>query len=291
MNNNKLKNIFSVLLTICFKLVQSQMINFNYSNSGMMINKDIQGNVVNAEISSIGNFCENSLVNLNASYFDFYFWSNGLTQPSFSYFAQVGDTTFTVVGSNENGCTDSASITISVPPTPVLQALNGPVAVTPLQTYNYSAQPVDSLWSYVWEIQGGIISGGFNSSNPQVIWAETGIGLLCVTAYNENGCPSDSICIEVPLSILPIQAHSGAMLVYPNPSSDQVHIQLQSREEWIESVQVFNASGALVFNGVPANKGQNSFTIPNQSVNASGMYFTKVKSNKKSYQQKIIVQH
>ena len=78
--------------------------------------------------------------------------------------------------------------------------------------------------------------------------------------------------------------------VYPNPSSSNMNVAVNTGTTEILNVKLMNALGTVVYNEKISTTGKLNHTI-NVGKLAEGMYFLNVEGKKLNYSQKITVQH
>jgi hypothetical protein len=138
--------------------------------------------------SAASYFCENSSAKLTASGTDNYRWNTGATSASIT--VNMANT-YTVVGSDHNGCKDTAQITISKIPLP----------------YVKSKLPADTTVCHGTLLQLGTIGNttgtvSWNVTPPVII---EHVQYIIATAVNECGRFSDSTrVIHTPLPVSPV---------------------------------------------------------------------------------------
>lgn len=92
--------------------------------------------------------------------------------------------TLEIMGTNQCGSKNVATIPITVDQTPVLNTLLGDSLICKNASINYTTT-ADSGWSYNWQSSSGIISTSNN--NATVNWIDTGVFILQVNASNFCG--------------------------------------------------------------------------------------------------------
>ncbi len=102
-------------------------------------------------------------------------------------------TTYTVIGTATSGCADTAYVTITVNPLPVVDAGTA-LAICTGQTANLSATGAGAAGSYLWTPAGSLNNP--NIANP--ISSATGSTIYTVTGTDANGCSSsDTVSVIV----------------------------------------------------------------------------------------------
>ena len=164
--------------------------------------------VVSANASST-EICEGETVVLNGSGASFYSWDNSVSDNVSFVPAQTGS--YTVTGTDQNGCVSAANITITVNQNPELDLgsdltecfYNFPVLLT----------ASEGFLSYSWS----------NGSTNATISVENGGQYIC-TVTNQFGCESSDL-IEVTAELcLEIEEVENNLYVYPNPFDSQLNI-------------------------------------------------------------------
>lgn len=146
--------------------------------------------------------CNGQSTALTASGASSYDWSpsTGLSQTTGATVnaSPSVNTQYTVVGTNQNGCTASATVNVTVDDVPA-----APTSVLGTQSNclplngSYSVNPVLNASSYTWSVPSGVtITSGQGTSSINVAATADFNGTICVSA--SNGCGSSSQnCIPV----------------------------------------------------------------------------------------------
>jgi gliding motility-associated-like protein len=148
-------------------------------------------------INSNGPLCEGQILNLTASAGTSYAWSgpNGFTSnlqnPTINNVAINNAGSYAVVVTNSNGCTNSASLTVSINPnTPVTASSNSPICEGDNLTMNVSAGS-----SYSWTGPNGFTSSIQNPIITNITTASS--GLYSVTVTNACGTGTSNTQVQV----------------------------------------------------------------------------------------------
>lgn len=167
-------------------------------NSFQVVGTDIHGcqsqtstNVMVNPLPDLGantsdnNICEGTSILLLGSGAQSYSWSNGVDN-GISFIPPVGNTTYDVVGTNAHGCQNSASIDITVFPTPTIFAVSTDNRICEGSSTMLYAQGANT---YTW-------SNGINDGDT--ITPPLGTTTYQVVGEDSNGCVNqDTIAIQV----------------------------------------------------------------------------------------------
>jgi hypothetical protein len=162
-----------------------------------------------------------------------YTWSNGVTNGL--AFNPVETTSYSLIGSDPNGCQDSTSISISVFPLPDVTANSSASIVCLGQSVTLSGS---GAASYSW--------------SNSVVNAESFVPTITTTYFltgtDLNNCSNtDSIVITIDLCNGISDINDNLFLVYPNPSDDFVTIQIGSN--FVNSnYRISNNEGKIMLN-------------------------------------------
>ena len=142
------------------------------------------------EILSMGSVCRNENVTLIAvSSAGTYHWNSGQNTAAITV-SPVANSTYTVLVTDDNGCTNTASMLITVNPVPQL-FISGQTTICQGDTAHLNATGGET---YSWS--NGQFDAGINVSTP---------GTYSVTATNSNGCVATS---QVTVTVNPLPAAS-----------------------------------------------------------------------------------
>ncbi|PLW95279.1 MAG: hypothetical protein C0592_00485 [Marinilabiliales bacterium] len=142
--------------------------------------------------------CPDSAVDLTASGGDYYGWSPSATLSSDSGATVTatpsGQTTYTVTGANQQGCTGSASVTVQMYPDPVIDVNPIPSEGCEPVLVDFNSSITPGAVSYFWNF-GDPASGVFNTStnaNPQHVYAIPGAYDVTLDIISSDGCPASA---------------------------------------------------------------------------------------------------
>ncbi len=127
-------------------------------------------------------------------------------------------TTYTVTATNNStGCSASANVTVTVniPSVPDISGDNDVCVNESGVTYTTES----GMTNYVWDISGGIITGGDGTEEITVTWTTAGSGSVSVMYDDDNNCTSATPTVyAVNVNALPVPGVSGATEICLNES-------------------------------------------------------------------------
>lgn len=170
--------------------------------------------------------CLGESTNLNATGGMDYEW-DGLGTGSIQQVTPDQTTTYSVSGSDDNGCVGSDEVTVFVNPLPTAEI-----------TENGAELTASAGESYQWYFNGNAIDGATDQ-----VYVATEDGLYSVEVTNEFGC--SDISDEVNVIADSIGDQDQIMVVaYPNPAQDVLYIQVE--DGWHYDLKIFDSAGRLV---------------------------------------------
>ncbi len=171
--------------------------------------------------------CEGSMVTLTGSGASTYSWDNGITDNT--PFSATATATYTVIGTDANGCVNSDDVTVNVDSNPVATATdNGDATIT-----------AGTAASYQW------IDCATNQPIPNATaqtFAPTQNGNYAVTVTNSAGCSATSSCVFIG-NVGIKEITDNTVSVYPNPTAGDVTIVLSAGTA---EVEVIDAQGKAI---------------------------------------------
>jgi len=129
---------------------------------------------------------------------------------------------------NSVGCDSSATLNLTVYPSPNTSNISGLSIVNKLDTTSYSVNGLSGS-VFNWIVSGATIQSGAGSNQIQVKWSTTGTQLVNVTETSNQGCigvqKSLSVIVSPTIGINELKANNQVN-IYPNPFSETIHITL-----------------------------------------------------------------
>jgi hypothetical protein len=231
------------------------------------VNADTISLTVNAQpfIAALGDsICEGSIGTMYATgSASVYNWNPGPLSGNVVTDSPVSTTTYTIVGTDANGCTDTTNAVMVVNP---LSA----IAISSFGTYCFDDQSVALTGTTP---LGGSYSGP-GVSNDSLYPSVSGVGTFNVTyTYTDaNGCTSmDSSDITIDLCLGLNETETVAVSVYPNPMNQSAVITISNAAVLTDaSFALYNVNGEMV--RAISNIASHTVTMEREGL-ASGVYF------------------
>ncbi|MEW6467510.1 MAG: PKD domain-containing protein [Bacteroidota bacterium] len=193
---------------------------------------------------SNSSICSGGNTTLNATGASSYVWTPSGSLSCFTCASPVASptvtTTYTVIGTDANGCTNSATVTVTVNPLPpAFAGVDDTICTGGNITLNATGGA-----SYVWTPSGSLSCS--TCASPVATPAAT--TTYTVTVTDANGCTAaDAVTITVLLCTGAEEWTASGPLIYPNPSDGRFRIAIAAQELHIE---VYNVLGEKVYNGM-----------------------------------------
>lgn len=217
--------------------------------------------------------CPGDTVNIYAIGANTYLWNTSETMAGI-YVINAVQTTYSVVGTDTNGCSSSADITLDVYTLPLVQITASETIVCKGKTVTLIAEG-QNLVSYNW-------STGNNTQSITVNpYEET---TYIVVVEDENGCVNKvSKTIEVK-ECVSIDENEISFSVFPNPTNDMVTIQTQNLNWDKAIISLLDMTGKILL--------QENLTEENTVISLanypSGIYLIKINSGRLQHIQKVV---
>jgi PKD repeat protein len=220
--------------------------------------------------------CDGSAVTLTASASDSYAWTfNGSALAETTQTieaAQEGLYTVNVTNTDAcNGVGSSTPILINVNPTPTADAsFNQSIGSFTVQFLNNST----NASSYSWDFGDGNTS---TSANPSYTYSTGGDFTVVLTAT--NGDCSNTFTINLTSVSVSENVAFEDLMVFPNPTENELNIQFSSFDSGIMNATIFNVAGQIVSAEAFAVNAGNMFHTIDTSNLESGVYFVNLNNN------------
>ena len=206
--------------------------------------------------------CAGEMLTLNGTGADSYVWDNGVDN---GVDFTPASTTYNIIGTDANGCSNTASIMITV---------NSSVA--PIITENAGTLTADQSNVQWYGVNQGLIAGA-NSPVYAALMTDT---YYCVNT--SSVCTSDT-SNNIFVLIDGIAKLENTIGIYPNPNKGQFTVEL-SNEAF---VTIHNSIGQIIYSA-QLNSGKTKVDLSNKEV-AEGIYTVKISNSNGSTQVKKLV--
>jgi PKD repeat protein len=251
------------------------------TNVGCILRDTIQvslGNLPFVDAGSSQEICTGETLVLDAgSGFASYSWSTGETTPAITVTAAG---TYVINVTNNLGCTGADVINIAILPDPVAMFTH---VVNQGGIVNFTSTSANAS-TFAWDFN----SDGVNDvTTPNPFYTYFNPGTYNVRLIVSNDCGVDTIILPVnTISSINEVEQQNSLLVYPNPSSDFINIQMANLKSTVAiNYEICDVIGRQVISGTF----NNNSNIQKVSIAhlPSGIYFVRVRDQQKIYSQKI----
>lgn len=209
--------------------------------------------------------CEGENVTLSGSGAVSYNWDNGVTDGV--AFAATSTDTYTVTGTDANGCENTDDVTITVNVAPVATATDNGNG-----TFTASA---GTSYQWIHCATGLPISGATSQTFTATI-----NGSFAVVVSNASGCTDTSNCVTLTNVGVNELVQDATIRVFPNPTNADVFVTMSSSAA---TVTVVDAQGKVLQSTVVDNGG-----IIELSSYETGVYFLRITTEKGSAMERIV---
>jgi len=221
--------------------------------------------------------CENEQITLSGNNALTYSWNNGVID---SVAFIPNDTSYTVTGTDTNGCTNTATQSIVIHSLPLV-TLSSTMTGTFCggQDVTLTGTPAGGVYSQVSGPASALISNVFNAPS-QGAWT------LGYTFTDANGCVNnDTIAFVIDCMVgLDLISANGKMNVYPIPNNGNFTI--KSDLTSAGTLELFNVSGQLVYSQLIDNLSEKMIEIKDLT---PGIYTVNIKSGEQLFSGKMTV--
>lgn len=215
-------------------------------------------------IQSPSAICAGASATLTSSGASTYSWSTQQSSSSVTVSPAVS-TLYTVQSADAGSCKNSASVTLSVNPLPLVSAASSRSAACEGEQVSIIAT---GATAYAW-------SSGQTGSSIQVVAGNT---LYTVTGTDANGCSKSASVMQSVAICTGLKENSSVagILVYPNPTSGMLSISSAAGARL--SAALYNTLGARLAAFANENKGMLEIDLNTQGLQ-NGIYFITVNDN------------
>ena len=216
--------------------------------------------------------CINNEVTFNGGGGTEYDWDNGVVDGENYTPGSTGIVTYTVYGTDENGCSNSASVDLDVVD---LVSLSGVVTEEMAGAdgaIDITVTGGAPAYTFDWDNDG---TGDFDDTEDLTGLAS---GFYTVLVQSEAGCGA-SLLFHVDSQLSIDELGNTGMNVYPNPTQDNVNIELAGPF----SYEILSINGEIILSGYANEKA----TVSLKEL-ADGVYFVNVKSADNTMTMKVV---
>ena len=122
--------------------------------------------------------------------------------------------------------------------------ITGPVGPEAFSNSTYTCNGAANS-TYNWTVTNGVIAIGQGTNSVTILWGAEGVGSVSVIETTAEGCVGTTLSQDVVVIPTNVEEFSNAMILYPNPVS--TNLTLQVKNEMIGSdFVVFDALGKVV---------------------------------------------
>lgn len=233
-------------------------------------------------VSAIANdasICAGKTTNVNAFGANTYLWSNNASGSSVSV-TPVSTTNYTVIGTNNFGCSGSAVVTVSVNPLPVV-TINSSAQGNLVCAEDETELTGTGAITYQWSSPTSLTYG-----NPALVSPNTSATYTLV-GTDANGCQGTStyqLNVTECVGLKDVSTTASGIKLYPNPSKGEFIIEIQ--DKMVHAIEVSDLSGRRLYS---TSSNQDKISVDLSSF-ANGVYYVKVSSDKQQEVIKIVKQ-
>lgn len=224
---------------------------------------------VSATVSS-SVLCAGQSATLTATGASSYTWNPGNVTGNPVAFAPTVNTTYSVIGIGTNGCSNTASKTVTVNPLPSVSAntSNSIICGPPYQ--GTTTLNAGGASTYTW--MPGNVNSTSVSVSPSVTTTYSVIG---TSAANCNNTAMITVSVSTCAGIQQV-VNAGGYAIYPNPTFGKLTIEFNVEKSTAINAEIYDEAGKMVLRQqLNYTTGENS-QIVNIAHLANGLYFIKL---------------
>jgi hypothetical protein len=220
---------------------------------------------VSASAAPNDSVCSGASITVNGIGASTYQWNQGISNGIAFNLNTSG--TYTVTGTDNNGCSNTSSISLTAVPVPSGFIISGDTLVITPQQYTYSVA-LAAGESVNWIVTGGNLISGQGTASVVVTWNQTPPNSISAAITNVLGC-GDTVSqpILVTGSVGLGETHAIAMRLYPNPARDRIRMDFTSATK--REIRITDAAGRLMGSW---NSTDIRMEIPLESTWPEGLY-------------------
>ncbi|MES2799142.1 MAG: T9SS type A sorting domain-containing protein [Bacteroidota bacterium] len=219
--------------------------------------------------------CAGTQVTLNGQGAQNYTWTNGVSNGT-AFTPSVGSITYTVTGTDINGCINTDNVIITTNALPTVNAGADVTICVPQSTTLFGS----GASTYTWSPPTGLdfTTAANPTASPTITTTYT------VTGTNTNGCVnSDEVTVIV--DCIGLDELGINISVAPNPATETLVILQESSEDL--QLSIVSEDGKLVLAPIKLNSISTTFDVSDY---ASGIYFLHFTNNNGQIVKKLIIQ-
>lgn len=203
-------------------------------------------------------------------------WSTGSTFPTIPVYPSA-NTAYSVSGVDQNGCTLTGSVYVTVDPLPNITANVSPTAVCKGESFELSASGADN---YVWT------SGGKNVGTGEILTpiAKTDVPMTyVVSGSNTSGCSSSAtVTLLVNACVGITELNAETISIYPNPVKETLTVSAPYGQK---NITLYDVTGKQILS-VTGSEEKVNIKLP---AIAPGVYYLQIEHSTQKAYHKIIV--
>lgn len=216
--------------------------------------------------------CAGASITLTGDGANTYSWDNGVTNNT--AFNINNTTTYTVTGTDANGCENSASITVTVTPLPVVTISASVTEIPAGGTSTLTATSNPAAASFIWRRNGTIVTGATGNT---LIVTDSEAGDYTAEAV-VGGCAGVSNVIT--LTVLP----ANFSFITPNPNNGNFQVRVRNTGNPVRKVReimVFDRKGSRLYANTFISDGVNDIDVMDVQLQnvSNGTYFMTLYEN------------